>query len=187
MNNFKQYIKSNFQFSDAEIEQLSNCFEAKKIAKNDYFLKEGQYCKSVAFVEKGNFIYFQLVEGEEKVCDFAFENDWITQYKSLLGQIPSELSIKALSATEILEMKMPKIEKLAEELPKVNMIRASLAEQYFTASTQRAANLTNLDAKARYQALLKENPEIHQRVPQYYIASYLGIKPQSLSRIRSEK
>ena len=70
------------------------------------------------------------------------------------------------------------------ELPKINLLQSTLAEQYFTKSTQRATNLTNLDATDRYKALLKENPTIHQRVPQYYIASYLGIKPQSLSRIR---
>ena len=140
-----------------------------------------------AYVEEGSFLYYQLIEGEEKVCDFAFEADWITQYKSLLGKIPSEISIRALEDARVLCLNMDDMAALSEELPTVNLIRSTLAEQYFTKSTQRAANLTNLDAKGRYQALLQEMPMIHQRVPQYYIASYLGIKPQSLSRIRAEK
>lgn len=187
MKNIKSYIEFNFNFSHSEVERILECFTLKEIKKTEFFLKEGQYCQSVGFVEKGNFIYYQIVDGEEKICDFAFENDWITHYKSLLGNIPSEINIKALENAEIYLLNLKQMEKLSETLPTVNLIRSRLAEQYFTKSTQRATNLTNLDAKGRYHALLEEIPFIHQRVPQYYIASYLGIKPQSLSRIRSEK
>lgn len=187
MKNLTSYLTLNFSFSPSEMEQLLGCFTLGSLKKNEYYLKEGQYCKSVGFVEKGNFIYYEIVNGEEKICDFAFENDWVTHYKSLLGNLPSEISIKALENAELYILNLYKIELLSETLPKVNTIRTTLAEEYFTKSTQRATNLTNLDAKARYQALLKEIPFIHQRVPQYYIASYLGIKPQSLSRIRAMK
>ena len=97
------------------------------------------------------------------------------------------MSIKSLEDSELILMNLDKITALSIELPKINLMRSSLAEQYFTKSTQRATNLTNLDATDRYKALLKENPMIHERVPQYYIASYLGIKPQSLSRVRAKK
>ena len=187
MKIFESYIRTNFKFSDLETEKIIDCFTMKSIGKKDYFLRAGQYCKHVGFVEKGSFFYFEIVDGEEKVCDFAFENDWLTQYKSLLGNIPSDISIKALEDAEVLYMDMDKMNALSEEMPRVNLLRSTLAEQYFTKSTQRASNLTNLDAKGRYQALLEEMPSIHQRVPQYHIASYLGIKPQSLSRIRAEK
>jgi len=187
MKNIKSYIVNNFRFSPTEIEQILDCFTLKSFKKKEYFLREGQYCKSVGFVEKGNFIYYQIVDGEEKICDFAFENDWVTHYKSLLGNIPSEINVKALEDSELYLLNMDKMEQLSQTLPQVNIIRSTLAEQYFTKSAQRGANLTNLDAKGRYQALLEELPFIHQRVPQYYIASYLGIKPQSLSRIRTAK
>ncbi len=97
------------------------------------------------------------------------------------------MSIKSLEDSELILMNLDKITALSIELPKINLMRSSLVEQYFTKSTQRATNLTNLDAKDRYKALLKEIPTIHERVPQYYIASYLGIKPQSLSRVRAKK
>jgi len=187
MQNFKSYLKDSFNFDDLEIEEICKCFQVKDLAKKDYFLKEGQYCKNIAFVEKGSLIYIQIIDGEEKVCDFAFENDWATQYKSLMGNIPSEISIKALEGSRILIMDMDKMDVLSDKMPKVNIIRSTLAEQYFTKSTQRESNLKNLEAKERYEALLTEIPHIHQKVPQYYIASFLGIKPQSLSRIRAEK
>lgn len=187
MNKLKAYLGDKFTFTNEEIDEIFGCFSSKSMLKNEYFIKEGQYCKNIAFVEKGVFIYYQIIDGEEKICDFAFENDWVTHYKSLLGNIPSELNVKALENTELWIMDLNKMEQLSHTLSKVNIIRSTMAEEYFTKSTQRSANLTNLDARARYQALLKEIPFIHQRVPQYHIASYLGIKPQSLSRIRADK
>ncbi len=187
MINLRKYLSTTFEFSLSEIEQIATCFAIKKLKKKDFFLKSGQYCQSVAFVEKGSFIYYQNIEGEEKICDFAFEDDWVTYYKSLLGKIPADINIKALEDAEIYLLNFEKIRELSNDIPKVLQMRSMMAEQYFTKSAQRAANLTTLDAKGRYEALLDEMPHIHQRVPQYHIASYLGIKPQSLSRIRAQK
>lgn len=187
MNKLKSYLTTNFYFPDPEIEQVVECFSLKAIPKKRFFLKAGQYCKSVGFIEQGGFIYYEIIDGEERVCDFAFENDWVTHYKSLQGNIPSEISIRALEDTPVYLLDLPKMEALGTTLPKVNTMRSSLAEQYFIKSMQRASDLINLDAKGRYNTLLREVPLIHQRVPQYHIASYLGIKPQSLSRIRAEK
>ncbi len=187
MKNLFPYIKTSFDFSQAETDQIISCFELMEVKKKDFFLKSGQFCKHVAFVEKGSFIYFQNIDGEEKICDFAFENDWVTYYKSLLGNIPADINIRALEDSEIYLLDMAKMKELSTTLPKVLTMRSTMAEQYFTKSAQRATDLTTLDAKGRYNALLEEIPFIHNRVPQYYIASYLGIKPQSLSRIRAQK
>lgn len=187
MKNFKSYLQSNFTFSEDELEKLLPCFISKNYKKKDYFLKAGEHCKNVAFIEKGCFIYYEIIDGEEKVCDFAFENDWITQYNSLLNNVPSELNISAIEDAEILIMNLPEIEKLTESIPKIGMLRAKLAEQYFTESAKKASQLANLKAEERYEILMSEKQEILQRIPQYHIASYLGIKPQSLSRIRAKK
>lgn len=186
-NNLSTYLESKFRFSTEEIDLIKGCFTEKTIAKKDFFLKDGQVCKTIAFVEKGGFIFSQLVDGEEKICDFAFENNWVAQYKSLISQLPSEISIQASESSVVQVMDMDRMKALTQEMPSVQIIRATLAEEYFTKSTERAGNLINLDAKARYEALLDDLPDIHQRIPQYHIASFLGIKPQSLSRIRAEK
>jgi len=187
VNTFKSYLVDKFSFSSSEIDLILDCFSQKIIKKKEFFLQAGKVCKTIGFIESGSFIFFENVDGEEKICDFAFENDWLAQYKSLLSKQPSEVNIQAIENATILSMNMDKMNALVNQLPKVGTIRTTLAEEYFTLSTQRASNLTNLDAKNRYEALLKECPDIHQRIPQYYIASYLGIKPQSLSRIRAEK
>jgi len=187
MNKLQEYLRKEFQFTDQQIADISECFTLKSFKKKEFFLKQGQHCKSIAFIENGSFLYYQNLDGEEKVCDFAFETDWITQYKSLLNNTPSDTNIMALSAAQIYIMNMDKMRTISSSIPKVQLMRSTMAEQYFTKSNQRATNLATLDAKGRYEALLKDIPTIHQRVPQYYIASYLGIKPQSLSRIRAER
>ena len=186
MDKLREYLKTKFTFSDEEIEKMETCFTPERIGKSDFFLKEGQYCKSVAFVEKGSFVYFDLLDGEEKICDFAFENDWITQYQSLLKSTPAETNIQASENALILKMDMEKIEELSASIPKITEMRAALAEEYFTETAKRASQLANLQAEERYNILMEEKPEINQRIPQYQIASYLGVKPQSLSRIRSQ-
>ena len=187
MAELKTFLASKFKFSESETEKILQCFNAKKINKKEFFLQEDQICTSIAYVVKGAFIFSQNIDGEEKICDFGFEGDWLAQYKSLLSQQPSELSIQATEHSLIQVMDLEKMDQLMKTLPSVHTLRSTLAEEYFTKSTQRATNLTNLDAAARYSALLEELPDIHQRMPQYYIASYLGIKPQSLSRIRRAK
>lgn len=187
MKNFNTYLHINFSFSEDEIERLLTCFTTKILRKKEHFLKAGQFCKNVAFIEKGCFMYYEIIDGEEKVCDFAFENDWITQYNSLLNKIPSEVSINAIEDSEIFVMDIVKIEELSQSLTKIGTLRARLAEQYFTESAKRASQLANLRADARYEILLNQKPDALQRIPQYHIASYLGIKPQSLSRIRAKK
>ena len=187
MELLKAYLNEHFQFSLEETEQIMECFNERSISKNDFFLKQGECCASVAFVAKGSFIYSQIIDGEEKVCDIALERDWITQYKSLLSNQPSDLFIKAVEESVIYWFSVKDMEKLVESMPKAGVIRTRLGEQYFIESAERAFNLANLKGEERYHLLLKQKPEIFQKVPQYYIASYLGVKPQSLSRIRSMK
>ena len=187
MASLAQFLEDNFSFSSEEIETLLTYFEKKELRAGEYFLKEGDYCRGVAFVETGTIIYYQNIDGEEKVCDFAFDGDWLAQYKSMLGNVPSEINIKAIDDTSILFTRMSQLSAMVEALPKASIIRSVMAEKYFAESVERASSLANLKAEERYNNLLKQKPWIHNRVPQYYIASYLGIKPQSLSRIRAMK
>lgn len=187
MSALKKFLSENFRFSEKEQEEITSYFQIKEFSKGDFFLKEGQYCRAIAFVETGTLMYVQNIDGEEKVCDFAFDGDWVAQYKSIISESPSELSIKFLGASKLHVISLEKMQALSVDLPQTNLIRSSLAEKYFTESAERATNLATLKAEDRYKKLLVKIPDIHNKVPQYYIASFLGIKPQSLSRIRAMK
>lgn len=105
----------------------------------------------------------------------------------MLGNVPSEINIRAIDDISVLYISLAQLGAMTEAIPKASIIRSVMAEKYFAESVERASSLANLKAEERYNNLLKQKPWIHNRVPQYYIASYLGIKPQSLSRIRAIK
>ncbi|MEL6252468.1 MAG: Crp/Fnr family transcriptional regulator [Bacteroidota bacterium] len=181
------YLQDHFKLSKEDVDQIAQFFIRTELKKGGYFLQAGQVCRKVAYLEKGAIFYYEEIEGEVKVCDFAFEGDWLTQYKSMLGKIPSLLSIRTLEDSIVYELALEKMEALIKAIPGAGIIRSTLAEKYFTESADRAASLANLKAEERYHKLLEEKPQIMNRVPQYYVASYLGIKPQSLSRIRAAR
>lgn len=109
MKNLYEYLNKTFGFTGDEVNQIISCFAAKQVRKKDFFLKAGQYCQNIAFVEKGSFIYFQNVDGEEKICNFAFDNDWVTYYKSLMGKVPSDMNMRSLEDSEIYLLDMEKM------------------------------------------------------------------------------
>ncbi len=173
------------KLDDVEINILLKRFEAVSLKTDDYFLKEGQICRNVGFIETGLVMYYKLSEdGHELVCDFAKENDWMTQYQSFISTSSSSLSIKAIEPTTLYVISFDSLNKLYEEVPRFEKVTRQLIEKVFFGMVKRAGDLQALKAEERYEKLLAENPFIIQRVQQYYVASYLGIAPQSLSRIR---
>jgi len=179
------YLIKNYSFTDSEIEVINKHLKPVQLKKGDYFLRQGDFCKSVAFVSSGTIIYYENADGDEKVCDFAFENEWISQLTSLLNNIPSKMNIKAIEDTDLIMLTKQSFDTLKTELIKFNLLVLEVSQSMVIKANDRIANFAHLSAKERYHKEVKENPKLIQRIPQYYLASYLGIKPQSLSRIRS--
>jgi CRP-like cAMP-binding protein len=119
-------------------------------------------------------------------CDFTRENQWLAHLKSSAGNAPSEMSIKALEDTVLIRLSFQKMAELFKLQPKFQPLQTRYREISLAALTQHSTDVVMLPAKERYYKFMKEHPELISRVPQYYIAAYLGIKPQSLSRIRKE-
>lgn len=186
------FIKAYFQkfdlLNDEEMDLIVSGFEDIQLNTNDSFLKAGQVCNEIALIEKGLFIYHKLSDtGEENICDFGIEGGWITQYESFVAGSGSKLSIKALENSKILSIKKEKLLKLYDEVPKLERLVRLIVENEFIGMVKRTDTFQNLKAEERYALFLETSPGLVQRVPQYYIASYLGIAPQSLSRIRKKK
>jgi CRP-like cAMP-binding protein len=172
-------------FTAQETEYILECFQEAEIRKDDYFLQYGQVCNKIAFIESGLMMYSNIDEqGTETVCDFVAANDWATQYQSFVTQSPSPLSIRALEPTRVRFLTHQRLEKLYQEIPAVERFTRKVIEKVFFNMIARNNALQVLRADEKYEKFLSEYPTIAQRVPQYYIASYLGIAPQSLSRIR---
>lgn len=183
---FTHYLIDRFDFTTEEVNPVIDYFKEERLNKGDYLLREGEVCKSIAFLIEGAFIYFENVEGEEKVLDFAFEHDWASQINSMINVVPSALNIRALEDCQILRISVTDLEIVKAKIPKVSILQARILEAHYVKANTRLFNMAHLSAKERYKKEVIETPELLQRVPQYYLASYLGIKPQSLSRIRAE-
>ncbi|MFT4223501.1 Crp/Fnr family transcriptional regulator [Dysgonomonas sp.] len=179
-------IEPIISLSEEEWIILNNYISCKVLKKNDYFLKEGEICKSVALVCQGILIYSkELDNADEITTDFGIEGDWVTDNYSRLNNSPSLLNIKALADSKILVIQQKDLSVLYDKVPKLEKFGRVLMEKAFVKITQLSLDLQILSAKERYLKLLSTNPGIFQRIPLYHIANYLGIAPKSLSRIRN--
>ncbi len=158
----------------------------KKYDKNELILKEGQICRYSYFINRGCFRYFYNVNSQENTGQFFFENGWYTDFSSFLTQNPTRQNIQALENSEILLLSSKSLNQLYSEIPKFERFGRLIAENAFLGIQKKSEMLENLTAKERYLNLIKERPKVFERIPQHYIASYLGIKPPSLSRIRRQ-
>jgi CRP/FNR family transcriptional regulator, anaerobic regulatory protein len=180
----KHQINQIISLTDTEFEQFLAFTEIRKLKKKELILREGEICRAAWFINYGSLRYFYLVNGEEHTGQFFFENSWFTDFNSFLSSQPSKLYVEALEKTEIILISRASIEKLHTQIPKFERFSRLMAENAFKGLRNKTEMLANQSPEERYLNLVKERPKLIQRVAQRYIASYLGIKPQSLSRIR---
>jgi hypothetical protein len=179
-------LRSIGNFTQADIELFFNCLEEVLIKKGDHFLNFGQVSHYMGYIKSGLTMHYQVYDGIEIPRDFTAENEWTAYIKSFNNREPSDMAIKALEDTVLLRLSASEMQRLFELEPKYLAVRNYYTELSFFRITQHSADLATLDAKARYYKFMEKTPGLINRVPQYYIAAYLGIKPQSLSRIRKE-
>jgi CRP/FNR family transcriptional regulator, anaerobic regulatory protein len=156
----------------------------KQCKKKELILKEGQVCKFAYFINTGCLRYYYNIEGQENTAQFFFEDGWYTDYDSFLSGKPTKQNIETLEKTELLLLSAEDLQQLFINIPKFERFGRLMAENAFLGIRQRSEMLENQTAEERYLSLMKERPKVLDRIPQHYIASYLGIKPPSLSRIR---
>jgi CRP-like cAMP-binding protein len=186
-NRIHSSINSIVSLTDEELSLFCDAFKTISLNKNEFFLKEGQVCNFIGFVDYGVLIYFKTMDnGNEITTDFAFEGDWVTNNQSRLNNTPSIINIKALENTELFVITQQDLSDLYIKIPKIERLGRILMEYAYLRIVEQNIEFQMLTAKERYENLLKKHPEIFQKVQLYHIANYLGIAPKSLSRIRKE-
>jgi CRP-like cAMP-binding protein len=178
------YLARFVTLSEGEFAAFCAKLMPRPLKRKEVLLRQGEVCKHVAFITQGCLRYFYLVEGEEHTGQFFFENSFYTDYESFLSGEPSRQNVDALEKTELLLLRKTDLYGLYEENPKFERFGRLMAEQAYLGVRRRNTDLLNLSPEDRYLELLAKRPKVIERIPQHYIASYLGIKPQSLSRIR---
>lgn len=178
-------INQKIPISAADLEVIKPFFTPKKIRKRQYLLQEGDVCKYTAFVEKGALRSYSLDEkGNEHVVQFALEGWWIGDQYSVLTGEPSVYNIDAIEDSEVLLISNASSEAMLEKVPAMEKYFRILLQNNMIAMQRRLVASLSMTAEEKYTRMLNAYPDIIQRVPQHMIASYLGITPETLSRIR---
>ena len=180
-------IKEKVSATEAELQICKSYFTLKKLKKRQFLLQEGDVCNHLAFVEKGTlFSYSTDAKGSQHVIQFAFEGWWISDLYSFFTQEPSKLNIEALEDCELLLINREQHQELLAEVPKYETYSRILYQNAYIALQRRLESTIGLTAEEKYTRLLDQYPAILQRVPLHLIASYLGVTPETLSRIRRQ-
>jgi len=188
-NNIRKNIenKINQKLKDAEFEKLNDWFVPTQLESKVQFVNEGNVCRNLFFVDAGATHTFIIdKKGEAHTVQFGFEGYWIGDMYSFFSGKPAIFNVETLEPTTLFAMKHADFEKACEQIPKFEMFFRILVQNGYLSSLQRIAKSFSEDAEQRYLSLITNHPDLPQRVPQYLVASYLGIKPQSLSRIRQK-
>lgn len=185
MQYLREQLQSLVALTDAECDHFFRQLIPKKYKRHELLLREGEVCKHVFFIVSGMTRYFYTNEsGAEQTGQFFFETSWYTDYDSFLTGKPSDQSLQALEKSELLLLPKSLLYRLYDENPKFERFGRLMAEQAFLGVRQRNNSLLLESPEVRYLNLIQQRPKVLDRVPLHYIASYLGIKPESLSRIR---
>lgn len=154
------------------------------ITKGDYLIRESQTCKNLYFLHQGAISIFVLNQGTEHVKDFSLDNKFITSYSSFLKGTPSQLYLRAEQDCILTKWDKTYLDSLTNGHKCWISFAKNMSDYLFMRKEEREISLLIYSAEQRYLDFLKHYPEAFQAFPQYSIASYLGIRPQSLSRIR---
>jgi CRP-like cAMP-binding protein len=188
MEQLKQVIQTMIQLSDWEFDTFYSgcqCFTHKK---NDIISRQNVVPNEIFFVQKGLIrVFITDDDGMEHTIHFAMENQFIADYSHYLLQAPSVYALQALEATEIISIPRSAIDWGYSHMEEGNKLGRLIAEYYFMYQDERINNRYIRTPKERYDLIETIFPNIHQRAPQHLIASYLGITPIHLSRLKKTK
>ncbi|MEH6307210.1 Crp/Fnr family transcriptional regulator [Olivibacter sp. CPCC 100613] len=182
------HIEEKVQLSDAEKAKITSYFRTKKIKRRGYILMEGDVCNFLTFVERGLLKSANMDEkGNEHISLFAWEGWWISDFNSFIHQVPAVLSIEAIEDSELLQISRDNYEKLLIEIPLMERYFRILYQNSLVTKDQRLISSNSDSAESKYLRLVESMPNILQRVPQNLIASYLGLAPETISRIKNKR
>jgi len=185
---FKKFDEK-ISLTEEERQLSKNFFIPKKLRKRQWLLQEGDVCKYIAFVEKGLLRWYTTTDkGSEHIIQFAYEGWWISDQFSFLTGEPSTSNIDALEECELLLLSKEAEEEMLEKIPKLERFFRILLQSNLIATQRRLVSSLSHTAEEKYDELIKACPAtIPHRIPQHMLASFLGITPETLSRIRKQK
>lgn len=181
LNNIKRYVDLN----NREASAFEDIVELRELKKKEFLLEPGKVCQHQSYVNKGALRSYLIdTNGEEHTVQFAIEDWFISDFSSYIDQKPGSLHIEAMENSELFQISYDKTEKLCADYPVFERYFRLVAQKAFAFSQKRILSKIGLSAEERFLEFNEMYPQIVKRVPQYALASYLGMSPEFLSKIR---
>ena len=177
---FEQIVK----LEQSELELIKSGFKPMSLSKGEYFLESGNINKCIAFLSKGLVRYFVFKDDKEATFEFTKEGEFIADYQSFNNKTASKQNIQAIEDCEILVIDYPSVQHIFNTTKNGNLIGRIIIEHRFDVMVNQLLAIYMQSHEERYKNFVENYSGITQRIPQYLIASYVGVQPQSLSRIR---
>ena len=179
-----KYFQRIMPLTEEEARAITETMTIRQYSKGTVLLKEGQVSTEAYFVLEGCVRQFYLVDGEEKTANFFTEEQWVISMNSFSQNQPSNHFLDCCIDSTLVVGNRDKEESLYRRFPKFETVSRKVMEKVFAEQQEIMSSYTTDTAEQRYLKLLKARPDLFQKIPQYQIASYVGVKPESLSRIR---
>lgn len=189
MESVRQSLLQRVALTTEELDLFCAALQQKRIKKNKLIHVEGAVLQNVYFVAEGLLrMYTQSSDFEEQTFEFCYEHTWLADLKSLQNQTPSTINIETIEDSELYALHADDVQRLHRQIPALEKFSRKHAEEKYIEAMLRLQELyhPNLKAKDRYLSFLKHYPMLENRVPMQQLASYLGIVPETLSRIKRE-
>jgi CRP-like cAMP-binding protein len=186
MGHIREYYEKLIKLDDAEWDFISSHFARRIFQKGERLTKKGDTENQLSFIEEGIVRFYVPDEEMELTFDFTFEKEFACAYDSFLTRTPSEYELQALTKTIVWQISFDALQKVYQHTEAGNYIGRFASERLFLAKSKRELSLLKYTAKERYLRLFNERTDILKNIPLKYVASYIGITPQGLSRIRRQ-
>lgn len=178
-------LKKTAGFTDKEFDWYSQYLDLRVLKKKEHLLRAGEVLRFTAYVQKGCLRRYTVdAQGKETTLGFATEDNWTGDLESFTQQRPTLFYVQALEESELLTISYENFHRVCKQLPKYKTFHDAKVERNHYATLKRLVAAKSATAEEKYLQLEHEKPELFQRVSLHYIASYLGIEPESLSRLR---
>lgn len=179
-------IKKSISLSSQAEEYIYSISKEKMVSKGEILIREGQTVKKTFFVIQGSLRSFCVdKEGKEHTLQFAIKDWWISDFMAIYDNEPASLTVECVTDSAVIEFNAQKLNDIYIQFPEFESFQRKNLERHVVSLHKRILNQLQLTALERYSLFLEEYPNIEQHVPNYHIASYLGITQQSLSRVRA--
>lgn len=183
-NQLIAYFTHIMQLSEDEIDAIVESMSIKQYKKGTILLREGETSDEAYFVLEGCVRQYYLVDGEERTMNFFTENQWVISTQKIDETSPANYYIDCCIDTKLVVGNVKKEQDLYRRFPRLETVSRKVMEQAFSEQHELMSSYLTDSPEERYLQLLKKRPELFQLIPQYMIASYIRVKPESLSRIR---